>query len=544
MNQHVDVAVLIVGAGPTGLTLACDLARRGVACRIVEKAPEYFTGSRGKGLQPRSLEVLDDLGVIDAVLAAGAPYPSLRTYAGRTVVWEGRMDEPREPTPDVPYANIWMLPQWRTEELLRARLTALGGHVELATELIGFEQDEEGVTATLLRPGGTERIRTSYLVGADGGRSFVRKHLGVGFEGETYETDRMLIGDFQVEGLDRDSWHTWADPEKRTLKVGLCPLPGTNVFQFTAPFSSDDVPELSLESFQKIFNEGSGRTDVRLHDPSWMSLYRTNIRMVDRYRVGRVFLAGDAAHVHSPAGGQGLNTGIQDAYNLGWKLGQVLAGASPALLDSYEEERLPVAADVLGISTRLHKRSAQGDPDAHRRGPETQQLGLNYRGGPLARDERDAPGRVRAGDRAPDAPCHDAAGHPVRLFDTFRGPHFTLLAFGAAHADTVSRITARYGPSVHVHTVVEPGAPTGSRSLVDTHGHARKGYDLDGDALVLVRPDGYIGLVTRAPSADSVDDYLGGFGSAGETAPVLPAAADPIRSLGGALERVSCATRR
>ena len=197
--------LLIVGAGPTGLTLACDLARQGVACRVVDRAARLFVGSRGKGLQPRTLEVFDDLGVIDAVLAAGAPFPSFRGYAGERVIWDRSLHDmlgipPAQPRPDVPYTEAWLLPQWRTDEILRDRLVKLGGQVELDTELVGFEQDEAGVTATLRRGGTAERARFRYLVGADGGRSFVRKALGVGFAGETFETERTLIGDVEVEG--------------------------------------------------------------------------------------------------------------------------------------------------------------------------------------------------------------------------------------------------------------------------------------------------------------------------------------------------------
>ena len=523
MNQQETVAVLVVGAGPTGLTLACDLRRRGVACRVIDKAPESFNGSRGKGLQPRSLEVFDDLGVLEALRAVGAPYPKMRAYAKDQVVWEGLMHEPLKPTPAVPYPTPLMVPQWRTEEVLRARLAELGGRVELATELVGFEQDEDGVTATLVRAGGApERVRVGWLVGADGGRSQVRKQLGVSFAGETDEADRTLIGDLQVEGIDRDAWHVWSHPETRKLKAGLCPLAGTDLFQIMVPLAPDEEPGLNLEDFQRMFNERTGRTDLRMHDLRWASLFRVNVRMVDRYRVGRVLLAGDAAHVHTPAGGQGLNTGVQDAYNLGWKLGAVCAGAPMALLDTYEQERLPIAAGVLGLSTKLYQNNILGQRNGVQRGPETQQLGLSYRGGPLARDEREAPGSVAAGDRAPDAPCHAAQGQTVRLFDAFRGPHFTLLAFGASTADTVARINARHGATVHAFQVVAPGEVSGKHVLIDTHGHARTGYGLTSDALVLVRPDGYIGLITPELSVSAVERYLAFLGAP----PMAPAKAE------------------
>jgi 2-polyprenyl-6-methoxyphenol hydroxylase-like FAD-dependent oxidoreductase len=455
-SLHGMTQVLIVGAGPTGLTLACDLARRDV--RIIEK--EQSRGSRGKGLQPRTLEIFDDLGVIDAVTAIATPYPPLRSYADGKVVWEGRMHEPKAPTSDVPYPNVLMLPQWRTEEILRARLADLGGRVEEG-ELLDFAQDDDGVTAELA---GGARIRAAYLVGADGGRSLVRKRLGIGFAGETHETERMLIADIRTDDLDRDHWHMWGDLAAGRIHVGLCPLPGTEDFQLTAPGA--DVPP-TLEALQEIV---SAVSDVRLREVGWTSVYRVNIRMAERFRDRRVFLAGDAAHVHTPAGGLGLNTGVQDAYNLGWKL------AAEQALDTYEEERLPVAAGVLGISTTLYRRAAEHQAEAHKRGEETQQLNIGYRDSSLSA------GGDRAGARAPDAPLREG-----RLFDLFRGPHFTLLGFGPRHAETVARVNATYGAKVHAHVIDDPGA--------------RETYGTDG--LVLVRPDGYVAVHDAPP-----EDYL------------------------------------
>jgi len=499
--------VLIVGAGPTGLALACVLARRRVAFRIIDKTAEYFAGSRGKGLQPRSLEVLEDLGAIDRILANGRFHLPFRAYDGATVLGDHDMHADRVPTPDVPYASPLIIPQWRVEQILRERLAEYGGQVELAIELMGFEQNGDGVTATL-GPDGTEQLVAEYMVGADGGRSFVRKELGVGFEGETWKSERMLVGDVQVDGVDREHWHSW--PKHEAGWVALCPLPGTESFQFQAQIAADEPDEPTLQRFQQIIEERTGRSDIRLHHATWLSLYRANVRMVDRYRVGRVFLAGDAAHVHSPAGGQGMNTGIQDAYNLGWKLGEVLAGGSGELLDTYEEERLPIAAALLGITTKLHRAIFPGNLSDLRRGPETLQLGLNYRGSSLARDERDVPASVQAGDRAPDAPCHDAGGKPIRLFDLFRGPHFTLLAFGRGVA--TGAIARRYGSSVHVYTIIGAGEAADNAALdttvVDTAGHAYRAYDVAAGTLVLVRPDGYIGLMAGGSSRRSVDEYL------------------------------------
>ena len=483
------MTVLIVGAGPAGLTTAIELARRGVPYRIVDAADQHFAGSRGKGLQPRTLEVFRDLGVLDAVLATGGPYPPMRVYAGGTVVHEARMVPEREATPDIPYPNAWMLPQNLTDGILRDRLAALGGRVELSTALVGFEADQDGVTATLRRGEETETVRVEYLVGADGGRSTVRRTLGIPLLGETREQQRALVADVPVPGLGRDHWHAWG--ADASTAVALCPLAGTDMFVLQAAMIGDDPVEPTAETVRRVFAERSG-TDIELGEPTWITVYRANIRMAERFRDGRVFLVGDAAHVHSPAGGQGLNTSIQDAYNLGWKLAAVLQGAPEDLLDSYEAERLPVAAAVLNISTTLHDRGFTEQRNAmDRSDPELAQLHISYRHGALSIDEREAPGALRAGDRAPDAPCRTADGEATTLFAVLAGPHPTVLAFDPAQAPAGV-----------------PGLVVDDRT--DPDGHVRRAYDAAPGTLMVVRPDGYLGLITADAHrmADICREYL------------------------------------
>lgn len=242
-----ELSVLIIGAGPTGLTLACDLARRNVDFRLVDKAPSYFPGSRGKGLQPRSLEVFDDLGVIERILSLSRFHLPFRAYDGRTTLGDRDLHEGSHPTPAVPYASPLIVPQWRVEETLRQLLDKYGKKVELATELISIEQDENGVTATLQKEHRQESVRCKYLVAADGGRSFVRKFMKFGFEGETWQDARLFVGDVHVDGLDRDHWHSW--PKHPDGWLALCPLPSTDSFQFQAEIPSDWEEEPSLESF-------------------------------------------------------------------------------------------------------------------------------------------------------------------------------------------------------------------------------------------------------------------------------------------------------
>lgn len=467
--------VLVAGAGPTGLTLALDLARRGIPVRIVDKAATFFAGSRGDGIQPRTLEVFDDLGVLDAVHAAGMPTPAMRVHLGGEFVTERRMSEPVEPTPAVPYPNPWVLGQSQTEAILRDRLAEFGVRVELGTALATFDQDDRGVTATLERDGVRETVRAAYLVGADGGKSTVRKALGIAFEGETDESLRMLLGDVRADALDHEFGYWFAAAGQPMQGIALSPLPGGRHFQFAAPLTADEQP--SLELLQRYADRYCGRDDVTLTDLTWATVWRPNVRLAQRFRGGRVFLAGDAAHVHPPTGGQGLNTGIQDAYNLGWKLAAALAG-DDTLLDSYETERRTVAARVLGLSSELLDKLIDGAEDAMRRGPETQQLDISYRD-PAVRDQ------PATGDRAPDAPVKDDAGRPVRLFDLFRGPHATVLSFGTPPA-----------AGTDAYAVVRPGTPVTGPHVVDVDGHAFTAYAAIEGTRVLVRPDGYIGAIS------------------------------------------------
>jgi 2-polyprenyl-6-methoxyphenol hydroxylase-like FAD-dependent oxidoreductase len=488
MTDSNDTDVLIAGSGPTGLTLAIQLARQGVSFRLVDKADQYFGGSRGDGLQPRTLEVFDDLGVLDTIMATGRTAPLHRSYRGGEVVWEGRMADPVDPTPDVPYPNAYFVPQWLTEQILRDRLAELGGKVELGTELVGFTQDEAGVDAVLLQGGTQHTVRAKYLVGADGGRSVVRRTLGLEFAGETDEEVRLMLADVRAPGLDHEIGHVFGnsdDPAKSTAFVAFTPLYGTYPDAFVVAGTTPEREEdLTLDYLRDMVERASeGTPHVELTELLWSTLWRLNVRMVDRFQVGRVFVAGDAAHVHPPTGGQGLNTGVQDGYNLGWKLAAVLTGGAPAdLLDSYQAERLPIAQDVLRLSRALIDAHQRGDEDAHKRGPETQQLHLNYRGGPLTRELRADPGAVRAGDRAPDGPALDADGNPVRIFDLLRGPHWTVLTFGVP--------------------VGEVGVPV--YSLGD---EAAASYQVTEPTVFVIRPDGYIGLA--ANDADPIAAYLG-----------------------------------
>lgn len=483
-----EIDVLICGAGAAGLTLAIDLARRGVSFRIIDKLEQPFGGSRGKGLQPRTQEVFEDLEIIDRIMAAGGLYPPMRAYRQDGTYAENRFETPK-PSPDVPYFIPLMIPQFITEAVMRERLAELGHHVEFGTAIVDFDQDAGGVRAHVTSPNGDMSIDAQFLVGADGGRSVVRGALGVDFPGKTLGA-RAIVADVRLTGLDRDAWHQFNEGDMERL-IMVCPLAGTDLFQIQAPIPLTGAPDLSTDGLERLIAKRTGRTDISVHSVSWSSAYAMNARMADRYRVGRIFLVGDSAHIHPPTGGQGLNTSVQDAYNLGWKIASVLKGAPAKLLDTYEEERRPIAADVLGLSTRLLER--QREQGGMQRGGDTHQLDLNYRESSLSHDQGQRAGGPAAGDRMPDAILLGAAGQPRRLFDVLTGPHWTLLMSNSDY-----RPVAAVREGLRIVTVgdgAELRDPSRQLGLADGN-------------CVLIRPDGYIGATFDAPKLDQIASYL------------------------------------
>ncbi|MHC3471012.1 FAD-dependent oxidoreductase [Streptomyces sp. 7R007] len=494
MNNQQVIDVLVVGAGPSGCAVAIDLVRRGLDVRIVDRAPHAFDGSRAKGVQPRSLEVLEDLGALDDVLAGGGTYPKLALHAGPlTVPWT--MFPRKEPTSDVPYPNTWLIPQFRTDRALHARLRALGCEIEFGSELTDLTQDEDTVTAKVTAPGGTQEIVARYVVGADGGSSAVRKQIGVRFVGTTDESDRMLIVDASVTGLARNRWHMW--PGRSGRFIGACPLPDSDMFQWMIRLTPDEEAPTHKDDILRRIHARTHDRRIHLHDIRWTSVFRPNIRLAQSYGRGRVFLAGDAAHVHTPAGAQGLNTGLQDGYNLGWKLGQVLAGADATLLDTYEAERQPIAAGVLGLSTDKWGGIAKLDPSSMKRGMDEQQLALTYYGGPLAPADGMRTRTLRVGDRAPDARLRTTDGGTTRLFDALRGPHFTAVAYGPAAARDLRRLTWPTAGAQLRRLTVDPAVADGA-AVGDEADTWERVYGLAGDTLLLIRPDGYIGHIATS----------------------------------------------
>jgi 2-polyprenyl-6-methoxyphenol hydroxylase-like FAD-dependent oxidoreductase len=547
--------VLVVGGGPVGLTLASELHRHGVPCRIVDKLDRPHPDSRATDIQARTLEVLHDMGVVDELLALGHPHRGFSLFAdGR---WLARMNFERL---DTPYPYALGLPQDVTERVLAEHLEKLGGRLERNVEVARVEPHEEDATATLLHADGRwEKVRARYVVGCDGASSAVRIGLGLPFDGISYE-ERFLMADAKLSWDEpHDNIYLFYGAESFML---VLPLPGEGTVRlFTNEPSGDEPLPLTIDTFRDLFARAVPLR-ASLERPGWMSRFRIHKRIVPRYRVGNVFLAGDAAHIHSPVTGQGMNLGIQDAYNLAWKLALVVRGRAPtSLLDSYEPERRPHACAVLEESDKNQRRAAIKSrfgqalrnnvlevltrfPSLTRRiGEMNSQIGVHYRASPIVaesrtsvfsanwledrttehptvRDWRDFDAAPAAGDRAPDL----ALGDGATLFERLRGTHHTLLLFDgraptsggyAALARAADGVAARWDelvrPAIVVYGAKMPpelaGAVAG-RVWLDPEGQLHARFGAGSECLYLIRPDGYVGFRAQPADAGALERYL------------------------------------
>jgi 2-polyprenyl-6-methoxyphenol hydroxylase-like FAD-dependent oxidoreductase len=522
--------VLVVGAGPTGLTLAAQVHALGTRVRLVDRQLNRVHESRALAVQPRTLEVLRGLGLAQTLVERGNDTSQLRMHAGERVVPVRLFDVGLE---DTAYPFLLFISQAETEAVLNEHLAEQGVAVERGVELIEFEAGGEAVLCTL-RHGDerTERLHVRYLVGCDGAHSSVRRGAGIPFEGAAYP-QTFVLADLEVDGeLERDVGHAFLG-ERGMLFFFPLGRPATWRMAGMRPPGGEGEQkraEPTLAELQEIADAFTGRR-LRLRDPVWLTYFRLHHRHAAHYRAGRVFLAGDAAHVHSPAGAQGMNTGIQDAWNLGWKLALVAKGiADEALLDTYESERRPIGRFVLRFTDRAAKFATSRSgvvrlvrtqlapllvplvlrPSSARAYffRTLAQLRINYRNSQAVEEGEPALDRgPKAGDRLPDARIA-RDGQASWLQEAVAAPSFHLLLCGPSDgwdADNFGAVQQRYGSLVAVHRLAREAAPG---VLHDLGGQAFAGLGVDTAAQYLVRPDGHIGYRSSGTELGGVDRYL------------------------------------
>ena len=536
-----DVDVLIIGAGPTGLVAAIDARRHGLSVRIVDQSPQRSPHSKALVLHSRSLEVLDDLGCVAAVLQAGREFRALNIVAeGRPV---GRVEFRQLAWGDAPYPMWLAIPQSETERCLEERLNALGTTVERQTTLRSLRQGPRGVEADLERAdGAVESCRAAWLVGCDGARSDVRRALGVALEGET-SGEVFLLADVAMESLlvDGEGYNVLA--REGVLFIVPMPTPGrVRLIAHLPDARPDDPPDIDLPMLQQLVDTRTGLRTT-LSSLGWTSVFSPKHFIARSLRVGRVFLAGDAAHIHSPVGGQGLNTGIQDGYNLIWKLDLVHRGlAAPTLLDTYQEERHPVGERMIrGVRRATWAMTIRARPlqlvrgwvagvllglarVRNRMGAQIGMLQLRYPASLATAAEPLSAGSPRPGERAAQQ-----ASTPA-LTERLRGTHHTLLLLDGLHESLTEReaqaatAVARTFAADAVEVVwVRREASSDATNLPDPDGAIRRAFGAHRPVAVWVRPDKYVGFRGDPRSTGALRSYLDGLFSNGPACLEAPA---------------------
>lgn len=540
------VDVLIVGAGPVGLAMACELLRHGVTCRIVDKAAAPVQTSRALGVQARTLEVFEAMGVIDAALAAGTKARGVTFHRGDEDILYISLQHIREKESLYPFLLI--LPQSQTETILSQRVEELGGVVERSHELINIRQKEGGAIAQIQQTetNEVEEIRAKWLIGCDGASSQVRKILAMPFEGTT-APEEWLLADVDLDWQrTRETTHGWFTKDG---VFAVFPLP-TGQWRLFAP-AGKHTSDVSLQVFQNLLEQYTGDTQTTVSNPTWMSKFKVNYRMVNHYRQGHVLLAGDAAHIHSPFGGQGMNIGIQDAYNLAWKLALVIQGkARESLLDTYQEERSPVARFILrGTQTATQGVLVTQNPGLRwvrdrllipllrlnilqrKLAQEASELTVNYRRSSLSVSHLDPSVDFRtrldwwkapqAGDRLLPGTClHYPSNNPTTLFQAFQGTHSNLLLFAGLNSTDytplvtlASTIQNTWGGLIKPHIVFasteKPSELTWEGSLLlDPQSTLHTLYGAHNPALYFIRPDNHIAFRSQPIDEKALLTYL------------------------------------
>jgi 2-polyprenyl-6-methoxyphenol hydroxylase-like FAD-dependent oxidoreductase len=508
--------VLVVGAGPSGMTTAIELRRAGLNVRIIDKSSHPALHSQALVVQARTLEQLQRYGIAETAVAAGRKLTAAKFFSEGKELLSFELN--RIPSR---YHYALFLPQNDTEAILNCFMESLGVEIERQTELVSFSQDTGGVTATLRRlDGAQETIQPRWIIGCDGAHSVVRQMSQIAFEGEVISLS-FFLGDLELDGPDAPTDFLAIHLHKgNVVFMGRLSDKLTRVIVALHSGQEQDTgQELSLKDFQDPIDEAGIR--VKVHSAEWMTPFHVNDRQASHYRNGNVFLVGDASHIHSPVGGQGMNTGMQDAANLAWKLAAVARGADDGLLDSYEEERSAVGKALLKSTGRGLRMATSSNPivEAFRdallphiasiSSVQERMLGfisetaIEYRSSSIVEDHG-GDGSLRAGDRMPDLSIGEKDGANRLLQQWTESSHFALMLNGTE--DEKSRVKAQL-------------ANTSLRSLhssdLDDQGLSMLGKEAK---IVVVRPDGYVGF--RGP-IDKTESLLAYLGKTGALQPVL-----------------------